>query len=257
MIPVNVRGVQRSFSGVNVLNGVDLQIRRGEFVALLGKSGSGKSTLLRILAGLDRPDGGIADVSGSAAIVFQEARLLPWEKVSRNVGMGLTRKQANERVRDALDEVGLSHRIDAWPATLSGGEAQRAALARALVREPAVLLLDEPFGALDALTRIAMHDLVLELFERHNPAVFMVTHDIDEAIKLSDRVLVLDRGRVDRDVRIARDKNGSIAPTAHASIRDELLLALGVTESTGRRRPAHNALAGEPAPHIQMKSGVN
>ncbi|WP_213740820.1 ABC transporter ATP-binding protein [Bradyrhizobium sp. dw_411] len=238
MYPVDIKGIQRSYSGSEVLKHIDLKIARGEFVALLGRSGSGKSTLLRILAGLDRPDGGTTSISANVAIVFQDARLLPWENVARNVAMGLTEQDAKERVRNALAEVGLSHRIDAWPVTLSGGEAQRAALARALVREPDLLLLDEPFGALDALTRIAMHDLVLELFERHRPAVFMVTHDVDEAIKLADRILVLDNGHIHAEFTVERSRDGSLA-AASTSIRADLLRALGVAHSSGRSRTGH------------------
>ncbi|WP_213775332.1 ABC transporter ATP-binding protein [Bradyrhizobium sp. dw_78] len=233
---VEIRGVRRSFADVAVLKGVDLSIRRGEFVALLGRSGSGKSTLLRILARLDQPDSGLVDGTENTAVVFQEARLLPWERVASNVAMGLTRAEARARVRNALDEVGLSHRWNAWPATLSGGEAQRASLARALVREPHLLLLDEPFGALDALTRITMHELIIELCDRHRPAVFMVTHDIDEAIKLSDRVLVIDQGRIDRELRIKRLADGSVAPDFGDKARADLLDALGVNR-TARSRP--------------------
>jgi sulfonate transport system ATP-binding protein len=145
------------------------------------------------------------------AVVFQDARLLPWKKVWRNVALGLkdNRKEGGDvraRAEAALKEVGLGHRLDAWPATLSGGEAQRTALARALVREPALLLLDEPFAALDALTRLKMHDLVLSLWREHRPAVLLVTHDVDEAIALADRVLVLDKGKIAVEERIALER---------------------------------------------------
>jgi sulfonate transport system ATP-binding protein len=144
-------------------------------------------------------------------VVFQDARLLPWKKVWRNVALGLkdNRKDGGDvraRAEAALKEVGLGHRLDAWPATLSGGEAQRTALARALVREPALLLLDEPFAALDALTRLKMHDLVLSLWREHKPAVLLVTHDVDEAIALADRVLVLDKGKIAVEERIALER---------------------------------------------------
>lgn len=254
--PVDISGVRRSFFGVDVLAGVDLRIERGEFVALLGRSGSGKSTLLRILAGLDKPDGGKASISKNAAVVFQEARLLPWETVSRNVGMGLKVPHADARIRAALTEVGLAHRVDAWPVTLSGGEAQRVALARALVRQPDLLLLDEPFGALDALTRITMHDLVLELFERYRPAVFMVTHDIDEAVKLADRVFVLNSGRIDESVVIKRDSDGRLSATDHEAIRSRMLRALGVQQNAGRGRIGRGPDLTTDASQITMSLGV-
>ena len=175
---------------------MDLDIAPGEFVAMLGVSGTGKSTLLRALAGLDREVTGELTVPGTVAVAFQEPRLLPWRRVLANVGLGLRAQDPAAAARRALDEVGLTDRAGAWPLTLSGGEAQRAALARALVREPSLLLLDEPFSALDALTRIAMHRLVLRLWERHRPAVLLVTHDVDEALILADRVLVLASGRI-------------------------------------------------------------
>ena len=152
-----------------MLDGLDLDIAPGEFVAMLGVSGTGKSTLLRALAGLDRDVTGEIDVPGTVAVAFQEPRLLPWRRVLANVALGLRVPEPEAVARSALAEVGLTDRAQAWPLTLSGGEAQRAALARALVREPGLLLLDEPFSALDALTRIAMHRLVLRLWQRHRP----------------------------------------------------------------------------------------
>lgn len=201
-----VRGLTRDFGSRRVLDGLDLDIAPGEFVAMLGVSGTGKSTLLRAVAGLDREVTGEIDVPGTVAVSFQEPRLLPWRRVL------------------ATDRAG------AWPLTLSGGEAQRAALARALVREPSLLLLDEPFSALDALTRIAMHGLVLRLWERHRPAVLLVTHDVDEALVLADRVLVLAGGRlafsrpVDAPRPRDRDQHDLI------ELRHELLRQLGVSK---------------------------
>jgi sulfonate transport system ATP-binding protein len=196
VMAARVRGLARDFAGRRVLDGLDLDIAPGEFVAMIGRSGTGKSTLLRALAGLDREVSGEIDVRGTAAIAFQEPRLVPWRRVSANVRLGLRAPDPASVARDALAEVGLSERADAWPLTLSGGEAQRAALARALVREPSLLLLDEPFSALDALTRITMHRLVLRLWAHHRPAVLLVTHDVDEALSLADRVLVLAGGRI-------------------------------------------------------------
>jgi sulfonate transport system ATP-binding protein len=191
-----VKNVTRQFDGRVVLDNLDLDIAPGEFVAMLGVSGSGKSTLLRALAGLDDEVTGEIDVHGEVAVAFQEPRLLPWRRVLANVSLGLRTPDPGGSARQALAEVGLGERAGAWPLTLSGGEAQRAALARALVRDPGLLLLDEPFSALDAITRMAMHSLVLRLWERHRPAVLLVTHDVDEALLLADRVLVLAEGRI-------------------------------------------------------------
>ena len=187
------RGIRRAFGDHVVLSDVDITIARGEVVALLGGSGSGKSTLLRVLAGLDAAATGEIRRAGRGAVVFQEHRLLPWKRVAANVGLGLPSAQRH-RVAAALDEVGLADRDRAWPAELSGGQAQRVAFARALVREPDLLLLDEPFGALDALTRMRMQALFRRLRDEHGFAALFVTHDVDEALLLADRILVLDRG---------------------------------------------------------------
>ncbi|MCW1383559.1 ABC transporter ATP-binding protein [Novosphingobium sp. KCTC 2891] len=210
---VRLRGFTRRFGENTIIHDLNLDIAPGEFVALLGRSGSGKTTLLRTLAGLDGTDGQDVTVPTSRAVVFQDARLLPWKKVWRNVALGLRGPDVRQRAEAALREVGLGHRMDAWPLTLSGGEAQRVALARALVREPSLLLLDEPFAALDALTRIRMHDLVLDLWRAHRPAVLMVTHDVDEAVALADRILVLDEGRIAAQDRISipRGERGELA----------------------------------------------
>ncbi|MEU9453841.1 ABC transporter ATP-binding protein [Streptomyces sp. NPDC048277] len=222
---VQLRGLTRSFGDRTVLDGIDLDVPAGQFTALLGHSGSGKSTLLRAVAGLDHGVTGSGRLSAPerVSVVFQDSRLLPWRRVLDNVVLGLTGKDAVEKGRAALEEVGLGGRERAWPGELSGGEAQRAALARSLVREPELILADEPFGALDALTRIKMHHLLRELWKRHRPSVLLVTHDVDEAIALADRVLVLERGRIGLDLTVDRAH-----PGAHH--RKQLLTALGVTE---------------------------
>lgn len=193
---VTVTGLRRAYGRRVVIDALDLRIARGEFVALLGESGCGKTTLLRALAGLDPIQGGRIDAPGKPAVVFQEPRLLPWDNLWRNVSLGLPERGAREAAATALAEVGLGNRLDDWPRTLSGGQAQRVALARALVQEPELLLLDEPFAALDALTRIRMHGLVKELVARHRPGVLLVTHDVDEAIRLADRILVMRDGAI-------------------------------------------------------------
>ncbi|GHE81806.1 aliphatic sulfonates import ATP-binding protein SsuB 1 [Streptomyces werraensis] len=224
---VRLRGLTRSFEGRTVLDGVDLDLPAGQFTALLGHSGSGKSTLLRAIAGIDHGVAGSGTLTAPerVSVVFQDSRLLPWRRVLPNVLLGLDGEDAEERGRAALAEVGLGGRERAWPTELSGGEQQRAALARSLVREPELLLADEPFGALDALTRIKMHALLRRLWERHRPSVLLVTHDVDEAIVLADRVLVLEDGRIGLDLTVDRD-----GPHAHGGYRTQLLKALGVSE---------------------------
>jgi sulfonate transport system ATP-binding protein len=197
--------------------------------------------LLRILAGLDRASGGTLNVPATRAVVFQEPRLMPWKKVWQNVALGLKDKFARARAVEALTEVGLAHRLDAWPVTLSGGEAQRVALARALVREPRLLLLDEPFAALDALTRIRMHELVSALWAAHKPSVLLVTHDVDEALLLADRVLVLADGRIGTEVTPGEPHPRDRAMYGFSGMRAELLSALGV-ETQSRTRTAQPAI---------------
>lgn len=225
---VRVRGLVKRFAERRVLDGLDLTVRHGEFVALLGHSGSGKSTLLRVLAGLDADVEGEAAVTGTVSVAFQQPRLLPWRKVWRNVTLGLRTDDPRGRARQALAEVRLPDHADVWPGTLSGGEAQRVSLARALVREPDLLLLDESFSALDALTRIAMHRLVTALWERHRPAVLLVTHDVDEALALADRVLVLEAGRIAAEHLPPADRPRR--PSDLAELRSRVLSDLGVND---------------------------
>lgn len=204
---VRIDGVERTFptkdGAHTVLRDVDLEVNAGEIVAVVGPSGCGKSTLLRLIGGLDAPTTGVMTIDGegilahddTTAIAFQEPRLLPWRTISQNVALGLPRgtrgRQAKERVAELLELVGLSHAADHRPREVSGGMAQRASLARALARSPRVLLLDEPFGALDALTRLKMHDLLLEIHAAQPTTIVLVTHDVEEAIYLADRVLML------------------------------------------------------------------
>lgn len=247
---VHVRGFTRRFGATTVLHDLDLDIRRGEFVALLGRSGSGKTTLLRTLAGLDPAEGQAVTTPHAKAIVFQDPRLLPWTKVWRNVAIGLSGPDVRSRAEAALAEVQLGHRMDVWPSTLSGGEAQRVALARALVREPGLLLLDEPFAAVDALTRLRMHQLVLTLWRTHAPAVLLVTHDVDEAITLADRVLVLDEGRIAAEERITLSRPREV-DAGFQAIRHRLLGHLGVELAAQRAAStAEGALVAFPSGEI-------
>lgn len=228
-LAVRVRRARKSFGQRTILDGIDLDIRAGEFVALLGKSGTGKTTLLRILAGLETLDGGGVLVPPVRTVVFQEPRLVPSKRIIDNVLLGQRRTTSTRAAAGkALVEVGLGRHARAWPSTLSGGEAQRAALARALVREPDLLLLDEPFAALDALTRLSMQDLVGELCRRHAPAVLVVTHDVDEAITLADRVVVLTDGRFSLDVRVDLERPRRRDAAEFVELRGRLLSELGV-----------------------------
>lgn len=208
-LALDIAGVGKDFGARRVLAGVDLHLPAGQFVAVVGRSGCGKSTLLRLLAGLEQPSRG-ALRAGNAPLqaarddirlMFQEARLLPWKRVIDNVGLGLPghwRPQATE----ALAAVGLAERAEDWPAALSGGQKQRVALARALVHRPRLLLLDEPLGALDALTRIEMQQLIERLWQQHGFTVVLVTHDVSEAVTVADRVILIEHGHIGLDLPI-------------------------------------------------------
>jgi len=225
---VLVERVVRTFGERTVLDHLDLVIDDEELVVLLGPSGCGKSTLLRLLAGLDRPDGGRIEVPAKRAIVFQGDRLLPWQRVLRNVTLGLHGPDADQKARKALADVHLAGRERAWPKQLSGGEAQRVALARALVAEPELILLDEPFAALDAITRVRMHDLVRELRRTHHASMLLVTHDVDEAIALADRVVVMSNGRIGNAHPVQLSAADRAASVAREELRMALLADLGL-----------------------------
>lgn len=248
-VPVRLEGVGRRFGDHVVLDGVDLDVAPGEVVALLGASGCGKSTLLRAVAGLDTPDSGrvlldgqpVRDHDPRCAVAFQEPRLLPWRTLAGNTALGLPRgtprTRGRERVAELLELVGLARFADHRPRSVSGGMAQRAALARALARRPGVLVLDEPFAALDALTRLSMQDLLLDVLAATPTTVLLVTHDVDEALHLADRVVVLGRpagAATDVGAGVLRTTTVELAHPrdrgdAHlASLRAELLELLGV-----------------------------
>lgn len=238
---VEVRGLRRAFGAQQVLDNLELQVDDGEFVAMLGRSGSGKSTLLRVLAGLDDQVTGSVKVPRSRAVVFQNPRLLPWRRALANVTFALPdagpdSPSRTARGRSALEEVGLAEKTRSWPLSLSGGEAQRVSLARALVREPDLLLLDEPFGALDALTRLKMYGLLHELWSRRHMAVLHVTHDVDEAILLADRVVVLSGGQVSLDRRVELPFPRTRRDDGFDDLRRALLAELGVREEVGHDR---------------------
>jgi sulfonate transport system ATP-binding protein len=255
---IRIDGLGKSYGERGVLGGVDLQIAPGEFVAIVGRSGCGKSTLLRLVAGLERADAGTIRFdgeersahAGEIRLMFQDARLLPWKRVLDNVALGLagTRHEARERARDALAQVGLADRAGDWPAVLSGGQRQRVALARALVHAPRLLLLDEPLGALDALTRIEMQRLIESLWRRHRFTALLVTHDVGEAVALADRVLLIEAQQVALDERIALPRPRSHAQLGFAAheqrILDRVLRQPELHAGTpARAAPLDNALA--------------
>ena len=202
-VALTLKGLSKSYGGRPVLRGADLAIAAGEFIAVVGRSGCGKSTLLRLIAGLERPDEGAVLFQGGTIpetrVMFQDARLLPWRRVRDNVTLGLPR---GADAALALRQVGLEERARDWPAVLSGGQRQRVALARALAHDPRLLLLDEPLGALDALTRIDMQQLIENLWRSRGFTALLVTHDVQEAVALADRVLLIEDGRVMLDQRI-------------------------------------------------------
>ena len=208
-IPLQVRRLKKTFGSREVLKDIDLHIPAVQFVAVVGRSGCGKSTLLRLLAGLDQPSSGqllagsasLADAREDTRLMFQEARLLPWKKIIDNVGLGLSGDWRGKAL-EALEAVGLAERANEWPASLSGGQKQRVALARALIHQPRLLLLDEPLGALDALTRIEMQQLIENLWQKHGFTVLLVTHDVSEAVAIADRVLLIEEGRIGLDLQV-------------------------------------------------------
>lgn len=215
-IAVTVRDLRKNFDGNAVIEGLNLFLPAGGFTAVVGRSGCGKSTLLRLILGLETPTGGRIDLEGPAGsarrseppkrIMFQEPRLLPWARVVDNVAVGLSghgsRSARRTRALEALAEVGLSDKAGQWPATLSGGQRQRVALARALVSRPGLLALDEPLGALDALTRIDMQDLIERIWRTQGFTALLVTHDVAEAVALADRILVVEAGRIALDLQV-------------------------------------------------------
>jgi sulfonate transport system ATP-binding protein len=229
MSAARIRGLRKAYGAHLVFDGLDLDVARGERIAILGASGCGKSTLLRCIAGLERPDAGTIATTGEVGVVFQEPRLFPWLDVARNVAFPARNAAERARVDGVLGLVGLATAAKRLPKELSGGMAQRAALARALVRDPQLLLLDEPFAALDALRRIELRAAVREILEFTRASAILVTHDVEDALALADRVLVL----AGTPAEIAFE--GAVGDGA---TRAAILDALGVAEHDGRARRA-------------------
>jgi sulfonate transport system ATP-binding protein len=233
---VTLERLAKRFGEREVLRDIDARVAAGEFVAVIGPSGGGKTTLLRIVAGLDDPSGGAVEVrraDGSAAtsrVMFQEDRLLPWKRVIENVAFGLP-AGALGRAQQFLDAVGLGDRAGDFPNVLSGGQKQRVALARALAHQPDLLLLDEPFGALDALTRAGMQRLLEDLWRRERPTVILITHDVEEALLLADRVVLLQEGRLLTDLRVGLPRPRHRGDPWLATHKEELLEKLLAEEA--------------------------
>jgi len=229
-VRLQARGLVKRFGTREVLRNTELTIEPGEFVAIVGRSGCGKSTLLRLVAGLDQPTGGslriegeeVAGLSEDTRIMFQDSRLLPWRRVWDNVTLGLP-AALRERATEVLQQVGLGDRGSDWPARLSGGQRQRVSLARALVHNPRLLLLDEPLGALDALTRIEMHRLIEGLWRKNGFTALLVTHDVQEAVALADRVILIEDGRIALDERVVLDRPRSHGDPAFAALEKRIL----------------------------------
>ncbi|UZG45160.1 ATP-binding cassette domain-containing protein [Caldimonas thermodepolymerans] len=249
------QGLSKSYGGRQVLDRIDLRIAPGEFVAIVGRSGCGKSTLLRLVAGLERGDDGTVRLDGvpqgeagadGTRIMFQDARLLPWKRVLDNISLGLSGPDARERAREALAQVGLAERAQEWPAVLSGGQRQRVALARALVHRPRLLLLDEPLGALDALTRIEMQQLIERLWREHGFTALLVTHDVAEAVALADRIVLIEEHRVAFDERVALPRPRARGASGFADIEARIL------ERVLRQPAAQEAAPPQPLPQAPL-----
>ena len=254
-LALSLKGLRKRFGEREVLKGIDLEIGAGEFVTVVGRSGCGKSTLLRVLAGLDTPSGGTLALDGAALdthrddirIMYQEARLLPWRTVLQNVQLGLKSPDAQARAREALAQVGLAERAGDWPAVLSGGQRQRVALARALVHRPRLLLLDEPLGALDALTRIEMHQLIESVWRELRFTAVLVTHDVAEAVALADRVLLVEDGGITFDERVALQRPRSHGTPAFAELEGRVLArVLKTATPEPHQRDDHPQGLGDP-----------
>lgn len=228
--PLVLNGVTKRYGQNTILNELDLHIPAGQFVAVVGRSGGGKSTLLRLLAGLEKPQRGeilagttpLAHIQDDTRMMFQDARLLPWKSVIDNVGLGL-KGDWRDAARQSLAAVGLEDRAAEWPAALSGGQKQRVALARALIHKPGLLLLDEPLGALDALTRLEMQALIESLWQSQGFTVLLVTHDVSEAVAMADRVLLIEEGKIGLDLTVDIPRPRRLGSVRLAELEAEVL----------------------------------
>lgn len=253
-VRLQLQNISKSYGQRSVLQHAQLSIEPGEFVAIVGRSGCGKSTLLRLVAGLEAPTHGKLQVNGhdvtglrnDTRIMFQEARLLPWQRVADNVALGLPESHHADAV-NVLHQVGLGDRLNEWPAKLSGGQRQRVALARALVHNPRLLLLDEPLGALDALTRIEMHALIEQLWRDNGFTALLVTHDVQEALALADRVLLIEDGVIALDERIDLPRPRSRGDARFAALEKRILDRVLQHPDEEVTHVNHGAWSGLPA----------
>nr|WP_255422881.1 ATP-binding cassette domain-containing protein [Undibacterium sp. FT79W] len=235
---IRIQNLQKSYKARSVLKSLQLDIEAGEFVAVIGRSGCGKSTLLRLIAGLEKADSGNLEFAQQDAqhdgqnngqnnrrpetrVMFQDSRLLPWKTVLDNVALGLHGRRSDAVA--ALNKVALAERAGEWPSVLSGGQRQRVALARALVHEPTLLLLDEPLGALDALTRIEMQSLIEQLWQQRGFTALLVTHDVQEAIALADRVILIEDGQITLDQKIDLPRPRARGNPVFAALEEQIL----------------------------------
>lgn len=256
-VRLDLRSLSKRYGEREVLRNTQLAIEPGQFIAIVGRSGCGKSTLLRLVAGLEEATAGSLQVDGQAVdglhddtrIMFQEARLLPWRRVLDNVVLGLP-EAGRARGEEVLAQVGLAERRGEWPARLSGGQRQRVALARALVHQPRLLLLDEPLGALDALTRIEMHRLIERLWLRHRFTALLVTHDVQEAVALADRVILIEDGRIALDEHIALARPRSQGDAAFAAIEKRILDRVLQKPDEGEAEPANDTRWADGPAHV-------
>lgn len=234
---IDITGLSKAYGSQVILEDVDLVVRKGEFVALLGPSGTGKTTLLRILAGLEDATSGQVAIAARTSVVFQEPRLIQAQRVWKNVVLSSSRGgDTRRRALRALAEVGLAEKAKMWPKSLSGGEAQRVGLARALFHSPDLLLLDEPFGSLDAFTRRSAQELVTTLWQDHEIGVLLVTHDIEEAVLLADRIIVLGHGVMQADLAVDLTRPRDVTAPDFNRIKRAVLDSLGTI--VGRRAHA-------------------
>jgi sulfonate transport system ATP-binding protein len=256
-VRLDIRALRKRYGEREVLRNTQLHIEPGQFIAIVGRSGCGKSTLLRLVAGLEQATEGTLQVDGQpidglhddTRIMFQEARLLPWRRVIDNVTLGLP-PESRARGEEVLAQVGLAERRGEWPARLSGGQRQRVALARALVHRPRLLLLDEPLGALDALTRIEMHRLIEGLWLRHRFTALLVTHDVQEAVALADRVILIEDGRIALDERITLARPRSQGDAAFAAIEKRILDRVLQKPDEGEAEPANEPRWADGPAHV-------
>ncbi|MBC3812602.1 ATP-binding cassette domain-containing protein [Undibacterium aquatile] len=231
---IRIQNLQKSYKARSVLKSLQLDIEAGEFVAVIGRSGCGKSTLLRLIAGLEKADSGSLEFAQhdgqnngqnnsrpETRVMFQDSRLLPWKTVLDNVALGLSGRRSDAVA--ALNKVALAERAGEWPSVLSGGQRQRVALARALVHEPTLLLLDEPLGALDALTRIEMQSLIEQLWQQRGFTALLVTHDVQEAIALADRVILIEDGQITLDQKIDLPRPRARGNPVFAALEEQIL----------------------------------